>query len=76
MFGCSSSAGLYDHLTKLLRELATIASGADDWLINQILDDVVGCSHEGDPMIKQFYDAYRAISEEVGVSLADKTDPD
>ena len=75
-FGCSSSAGLYDDLAKLIMELATIAAKADDRLINQILDDVVGCSHKGDSMVEQFYDAYRAISEEVGVSLADEADPD
>ena len=42
-FGCSSSAGLFDDLAKLVKEMATRLSGISEDLVNQVLDDVVGC---------------------------------
>ena len=71
-FGCASSAGIYDDLAKLVRDLAILASGADRRLINQVLDDVVAVGMEGDGSVDRFYKAYRNISREIGVSLADE----
>ena len=75
-FGGASSAGIYDDVAKLVKDLATVAAKADERLINQILDDVVGCGPEGDGSVERFYDSYRKISEEIGVSLADESDRD
>ena len=75
-FGCASSAGIYDDLAKLVRDLAILASGADRRLINQVLDDVVAVGMEGDGSVDRFYKAYRNISGEIGVSLADESDKD
>ena len=75
-FGCSSSAGIYDDLAKLVKDFAIRASRVDRAMINQILDDVVGCGSQGDGTVGAFYDAYRRIATEVGVSLADETDVD
>ena len=75
-FGGASSAGIYDDIAKLVKDLAERASGVDRRLVNQILDDVVTCGTEGDGTVNTFYDAYRAVASKVGVSLADETDRD
>ena len=75
-FGSASSAGIYDHQAKLIKDLATRMSGADKRMINQILDDCVICGPEGDGSVNQFYDAYRTVADIKGVSLADETDED
>ena len=75
-FGCSSSAGLYDIPAKLLKELATLASGTDKRLVNQVLDDCVVCGTKGDGSVDRFYQEYRSIAQKIGVSLADESDAD
>ena len=45
-------------------------------MVNQHLDDTVGCGSEGDKSVCSFYKAYREVAEEVGVSLADESDAD
>ena len=42
-FGGASSAGIYDDMAKLVKDLAILASGVDDRMVNQVLDDVVTC---------------------------------
>ena len=75
-FGCSSSAGIYDDSAKLIKELAENSSLMDSRMVIQVLDDFVACGRQGDGSVYQFYLAYIAICDEVGVSLADGTDPD
>ena len=75
-FGGSSSAGIYDDLAKLICDLATISSDTDKRLVNQVLDDVVAVGADGDGTVNRFYDAYRHVSNTLGVSLADETDRD
>ena len=75
-FGCASSAGIYDDLAKLVRDLAIVDSGVDRRLVNQVLDDVVTVGTEGDGSVDRFYKAYRQICQEIGVSLADESDRD
>ena len=75
-FGGASSAEIYDDMAKIAKELATIKSNTDDRLINQILDDVVCCGPEGDGTVEQFYDSYREVAGEIGISLADDSDKD
>ena len=75
-FGGSSSAGIYDDIAKLVKQLATKKANVDDRVVNQILDDVVCCGPEGDGSVERFHDSYRAIAEEIGVSLADDSDKD
>ena len=48
----------------------------DRRLVNQVLDDVVAVGSAGDGTVNAFYDAYRSVSDTVGVSLADESDPD
>merc|ERR1711954_400660 len=75
-FGGASSAGIYDDLAKLILDLAVLKSKVSKTYINQVLDDVVACGTEGDGSVDRFYDAYRLICSEIGVSLADESDKD
>ena len=75
-FGGASSAGIYDDLAKLVLDLAMLASDTDKRMVNQVLDDVVAVGAEGDGSVNRFYEAYRSISSELGISLADESDRD
>ena len=75
-FGCSSSAGHFDDTAKLVKEMAEKVSNIDKRMVNQVLDDVVACGAEGDGTVEHFYQVYRDISNSLGVSLADESDPD
>ena len=57
-------------------DLAVLKSKVSKTYINQVLDDVVACGTEGDGSVDRFYDAYRHICSEIGVSLADESDKD
>ena len=70
-FGGFSSAGIYDILAKLIRDLATISSDTDT-----NTDKVVMVGAEGDGTVSRFIDAYRHVSSTVGVSLVDETERD
>ena len=75
-FGCTSSAGIFDDLAKLVKEMAEKLSGIKKDLVNQVLDDVVAVGSSGDGTVNRFYKAYRDISSEIGISLADESDID
>ena len=76
VFGGVSSAGIYDNNAKVIKELSIAVASIDGRMVNQHLDDIVGCGAEGDGSVSTFYKAYRRVSEMVGVSLADESDPD
>ena len=59
IFGCSSSAGIFDDQAKLVKEMAVRASKIDERQVNQVLDDVVACGPEGDGSVNKFYQKYR-----------------
>jgi hypothetical protein len=75
-FGGVSSAGIFDDPAKVVLGLGIIKGGMDKRMVNQTLDDVVGCGTEGDGTVPRFYRAYREVAEELGVSLADESDVD
>ena len=75
-FGARSSAGIYDDLAKVVKELALIRSHIDPRLVQQHLDDVVAVTSEGDNKIYQFDAEYQEVSNAIGVSLASRDDPE
>ena len=76
VFGAISSPGIYDDLAKIIVALACIKSGFPKELVQQHLDDVCACGPAKDGRIFAFDKAYREVCELVGVSLADRSDPD
>ena len=75
-FGCASSGGNYDLFAKLVLDLVIRASRMDKRMVNQILDDVIGAGSKGDGTVRRFYRTYRQLAGQLGVSLADESDPD
>ena len=75
-FGGVSSAGMFDDIAKVVKRLAEMDSRIDKRMVNQVLDDVVGCGSQGDGSVSQFYTSYREIAKELGISIADESDVD
>ena len=76
VFGGKSSAGLYDQLAKLVLWIAITLSQFPENLCVQHLDDVCAASPAGTDTVDRFYRTYRDVCEQVGVELADPSDPD
>jgi hypothetical protein len=76
VFGCASSAGLYDRLAKVVLALVLLYSKFPPDMVCQYLDDVCGAPPAGSPDLQKFEDAYRHVASHLGVLLAPTTDPD
>ena len=76
VFGAISSPGIYDDLAKIVVSLACLKAGFPKELVQQHLDDVCACGPANDGRIFEFDKAYREVCDLVGVSLADRSDPD
>ena len=76
VFGAGSSPGIYTDLASIPLFIAIKKSGIREDLVGMHLDDVVAVGHEQSADIWKFDDAYREIALEVGISLADRSDPD
>jgi hypothetical protein len=59
VFGCASSAGLYDRLAKLVLALVLLYSKFPPDMVCQYLDGVCGAAPAGSPDLQKFEDAYR-----------------
>ena len=76
VFGCVSSAGLYDRLAKLVLAIVLLFSKFPADMVCQYLDDVCAASPAGSIEIFRFEQAYRDVAAEVSVRLAPTSDPD
>jgi hypothetical protein len=76
VFGCRSSAGLYDRLAKLILQLVILYSKFTAELVCQYLDDVCAAAPQGSTQLAHFEDCYRCVAQHLGVLLAPTTDPD
>ena len=76
VFGCASSAGLYDRLAKLVLALVLLYCKFPPDMVCQYLDDVCGAAPAGTQDLHRFEAAYRHVADHLGVMLAPTTDPD
>jgi hypothetical protein len=76
VFGCVSSAGLYDRLAKLVLAIVLLFSKFPADMVCQYLDDVCGAAPADSEDLHRFEDAYRKVAKHLGVLLAPTTDPD
>lgn len=76
VFGCRSSAGLYDRLAKLVLWLVILFSLFPAHMVCQYLDDICAAAPKGCGSLAVFEKAYRAVAQQLGVLLAPTTDPD
>jgi len=74
VFGCHSSAGLYDRLAKVVLSIVLLYSKFPADMVCQYLDDV--CAAAGSTDLHKFQQAYREIAQHLGVLLTPTTDPD
>jgi hypothetical protein len=76
VFGCRSSAGLYDRLAKLVLHIVILFAKFPAHMVCQYLDDVCAAAPEGSSSLHRFEKAYRDIAAHLGVQLAPTSDPD
>ena len=76
VFGAGSSPGIYDDLAKVPLALAIIISKISWDHVCQHLDDVCAVGDKNATTIWDFDKAYREVCENVGISLADRSDKD
>jgi hypothetical protein len=76
VFGCRSSAGLYDRLAKVVLAIVLLYSKFPADMVCQYLDDVCAAATAGSSELHKFQQAYRDIAQHLGVLLAPTTDPD
>ena len=76
IFGCSSSAGIFDRVAKIVLFIAQRRSGLAPGQICQHLDDVVACAPANSTSLQAFDAEFTWVAEQLGVHLAPRTDPD
>ena len=75
VFGCVSSAGIYDRLAKVVLQIILHRSGMDPSMVIQHLDDVCAAAPAGSDALYRFDAEYFNVSEALGVKLAPRDDP-
>ena len=76
VFGAGSSPGIYTDLAQIPLYIAIRKSGIPKDQVGMHLDDVVGVGDSNSNTVWKFDKAYREVAEYVGISLADRSDPD
>jgi len=76
VFGCRSSAGLYDRLAKVVLSIVLLYCKFPEELVCQYLDDVCAAAEAGSTEIHKFEAAYREVADHLGVQMAPTSDPD
>lgn len=76
VFGCVSSVGLFDRGARVIIWIALRESGFPFWLTVQHLDDLCAVGPGDSPLLGKFYQTYCDICADLGISLADTSDPD
>jgi len=76
IFGCASSAGIYDATAKTVLDLVCRRAGFPKKMVCQHLDDMVAAAPQQVDSLYKFVAAYQEVAALVGVKLAPTTDPD
>ena len=76
IFGCTSSAGLFDRLAKLVLHIVVVRSGMPRKQVIQFLDDCCAAARKEDPVLDKFDSIFFSTARELGITLAPRDDPD
>ena len=76
IFGCTSSAGLFDRLAKLVLHIVVVKSGIDRRQVIQFLDDCCAAAQKDSPVLDRFDKTFFEVAKELGIKLAPRSDPD
>ena len=74
IFGCSSSAGIFDAVAKIVLFIVLVRSGFNkDWTI-QHLDDCCAACPQDSYMLEVFDNTFKEVAVELGIKLAPRED--
>jgi len=76
VFGCASSAGIYDAAAKTIIDLVCRRAQFSPKMVCQHLDDVVAAAPQDSKQLEEFVKAYQEIAAATGVKLAPTDDPE
>ena len=76
IFGCVSSAGIFDRLSKAVLFIAMRRAGMPAHLVCQHLDDVCSAAPASSSLLFQFDSEFAAVAKHLGVKLAPRDDPE
>lgn len=75
VFGCVSSAGLFDRLAKLIIHIVAYRAEFDTQLVCQVLDDCCAAAPCGSTSLERFDAEFFNVASQLGISLAPRDDP-
>jgi len=76
VFGCASSAGIYDAAAKTILDLVCRRAQFPPKMVCQHLDDMVAAAPHESEQLQHFVAAYQEIAAATGVKLAPTDDPE
>ena len=76
IFGCASSAGLFDRLAKAVLHIVLIKSNFPKNMVIQHLDDCCAAAPQGSDALAVFDATFAEVASQLGVMLAPRLDPD
>ena len=76
VFGCVSSAGLFDRLAKIVLFIVIRESGISPDMVCQHLDDCCAAASAGDGILDVYDSTFSEIASFLGVKLAPRDDPE
>jgi len=76
IFGCASSAGIYDAAAKTVLDIVCRKANFRPDMVCQHLDDMVAAAPHESQSLFRFTEAYKYVANTTGVKLAPTDDPD
>ena len=76
VFGCASSAGLFDRLAKVVLAIVVFRAGIDPVLVIQHLDDCCAAGPKNSQVLAKFDQVFMEVANELGLRLAPRDDPE
>ena len=76
VFGCASSAGLFDRLAKVVLAVVVFRAGIDPVLVIQHLDDCCAAGPRDSSILAKFDAVFAEVAAELGLRLAPRDDPE
>ena len=76
IFGCTSSAGIFDAVAKIFLYIVLKKCGFDPlWIIQHLDDFCAACPHNKLQQLQNLDKAFMEVAQQLGVSLAPRDDP-
>ena len=76
IFGCASSAGIFDRLAKIVVHIATTQANFPQRQVCQHLDDCCAAAASNSDSLEVFDATFTELASTIGVKLAPREDPD